>query len=494
MADPTGADNQLYFGPTPKHIDGQSPILDSTVDVEASLAVDDQSPFVINDSFLADIVRSSVNPYLVLDANGRIRFLTDTIVEITGYTAEECLGRDALDFVVPKDHELVATAIGQQLAQRAADKSWTGPAIPVHLIAKDGSIKACQMLGVGTPSANFQAVIVRITHAESASKLDAAIAAMATSEDLVETLRLLTDVLYSQLAGTSSCVFLSWDGHGFDSVIPLNDQLPRALLDEGVQNPSLPWRECIRSATFQYATLNDLPEEMAEVAQQAGYLASWSFPIPLVGRPSVLTLWRPYLGSPSTHQLHAVNRVLRLMSVAWESHQARESLRRQAYTDTLTGLANRRGLTEHFDSLAPSDIPNEPIGFLYCDIDNFKLINDSFGHVVGDEVLRIVANRLTAEVRSSDLVARIGGDEFAMVCRGADLSQMQQLAERVVQTFASQLHVDGHNIEVTLSMGVTATVFRNVRVNSEAFIRSADQALLSAKAAGKGGWRTATYP
>lgn len=464
----------------------------STISSPSSPGIDYASSAEIDDAFLANIVRSSVNPYLVLDAEGRILFITETISEITGYAPDECIGQPGLDFVVPKDHDLVATAIAQQRSQTTADKSWTGPAIPVHLIAKDGSIKACQMLGVGAPVTGFEGVVVRITHTESASKLDTAIAAMATSDHLDETLRLLADVLYSQLAGAYGCIFLSWNGHSFDETIQLGDAITGVLTPEAHQGTALPWRQCARSGTFQYTTIEDLPSEIADAAGDAGFVCCWSFPIPLSGNPSVLTLWRPYLGNPSTHHLHAVNRILRLMSVAWESHRARNALRRQAYTDMLTGLANRRGLIEYFEALPP--ITDEAIGFLYCDIDDFKVINDTYGHVVGDEVLQIVANRISAEVRSSDLVARIGGDEFTVVCRGADLEQMQLLAQRVLQTFLSPLHIDGRQLNASLSIGITSTTLRNRQLNADGLIRSADRALMAAKGAGKGMWRTASYP
>jgi diguanylate cyclase (GGDEF)-like protein/PAS domain S-box-containing protein len=134
-----------------------------------------------------------------------------------------------------------------------------------------------------------------------------------------------------------------------------------------------------------------------------------------------------------------------------------EELEAQALADPLTGIANRRHLEEHlnraFDQLRRVE---RPFGVLYVDLDDFKRVNDRFGHEVGDRVLRMVAKTLAANLRAADLAARLGGEEFVAVIALADRVSLLAMAERFRQLLrCSWLDVDGERVAVTASIGVT---------------------------------------
>lgn len=126
-------------------------------------------------------------------------------------------------------------------------------------------------------------------------------------------------------------------------------------------------------------------------------------------------------------------------------------LERRAHSDVLTGLANRAGL---WSELERRDGDPDDTTVLFIDLDGFKPINDSFGHTAGDEVLRIVADRLSRIVRAGDIVARMGGDEFVIVARGFDDPDADAFGARVRRSIQEPMFVHGNAIEISAAIGV----------------------------------------
>lgn len=158
-----------------------------------------------------------------------------------------------------------------------------------------------------------------------------------------------------------------------------------------------------------------------------------------------------------------------------------------AITDQLTGLFNRRYMSRHLGTLISSaQTTGKPVSFLILDIDYFKHINDTYGHDVGDEVLREFAGRISANVRGIDLACRFGGEEFVVVMPDTDLTFAYMVAERLRQAVADipfTIGVAPGQLSVTISVGVTAT--EGATDTSEALLRRADQALYRAKRDGR---------
>ena len=162
----------------------------------------------------------------------------------------------------------------------------------------------------------------------------------------------------------------------------------------------------------------------------------------------------------------------------------REELTRHASRDALTGVANRRALYQHLDSVTiGSGDAGGAISVLFCDLDGFKSVNDRFGHAVGDEVLIVVAQRLRAAVREGDLLARLGGDEFVFVT--ADAAAVE-LATRLTAVVATPIQVHGHIFRLTASIGIAD--LRGRQVESRQLIHEADVAMYHAKRSGGNAW------
>ena len=159
-------------------------------------------------------------------------------------------------------------------------------------------------------------------------------------------------------------------------------------------------------------------------------------------------------------------------------------LLQRAFHDALTGLANRELLAnrfEHAQAVRARDARD--LAVMVIDIDDFKRINDTLGHTVGDEVLRGVAARLRAVVRPQDTVARLGGDEFAVLLDGATATVTTEVGERVLAMFRRPVDADGNEVHVTASVGVAA--IETDEVTWTEALQQADIAMYDAKNSGK---------
>ena len=149
--------------------------------------------------------------------------------------------------------------------------------------------------------------------------------------------------------------------------------------------------------------------------------------------------------------------------------------RRMAHEDPLTGLPNRRAFDGALDSAVAS---GGAFSVLLVDVDRFKQINDTFGHTVGDEVLRAIAAQTRASVRSSDTLARIGGDELALVARGATASGALRLAAALHEAVASVRPVEGAD---PVALTISCTTYPEDGGDRDALLRAADHRLHEVK-------------
>jgi diguanylate cyclase (GGDEF)-like protein/PAS domain S-box-containing protein len=169
-----------------------------------------------------------------------------------------------------------------------------------------------------------------------------------------------------------------------------------------------------------------------------------------------------------------------------ERRALEERLRHQAFHDPLTGLANRTLFGQRLDdALATAD--EQALAILFLDLDDFKTINDSLGHEAGDELLRIVARRITSVLRTEDLASRQGGDEFAvLLCDIADERAALVVAQRLAEVLEPELELAGRSLSVRASIGL---VMAQAGANADELLRNADMAMYSAKGHAKGGIR-----
>jgi len=171
-----------------------------------------------------------------------------------------------------------------------------------------------------------------------------------------------------------------------------------------------------------------------------------------------------------------------------ETVEAHKRIEELAYTDALTGLPNRVMLAERMEfSLAMSQRHETPFALLFLDLDRFKQINDSLGHMQGDRVLVEVAGRLLTCVRQVDTVARLGGDEFVILLTQTDARGAETIARRVIEVLGLPFDLDGMSFSVTASIGIAMYPTDGESMND--LIKNADAAMYRVKERGRAGFR-----
>lgn len=167
-----------------------------------------------------------------------------------------------------------------------------------------------------------------------------------------------------------------------------------------------------------------------------------------------------------------------------ERKETEERVRWLAHFDPLTGLPNRTLL--HIRSnlaISLAQRRHEPLALMFLDLDNFKNVNDSLGHGVGDDLLKQFAERLSTSIRDQDTISRLGGDEFVLILPGTDTDGAAYLAERLLNIAARQYTIERHEINLTVSIGIA--IYPTDGTDFDTLWRSADAAMYRAKQSGR---------
>ena len=188
-----------------------------------------------------------------------------------------------------------------------------------------------------------------------------------------------------------------------------------------------------------------------------------------------------------TAELAGANTLLQAEIV--ERRQAEARVHHMAYHDSLTGLPNRALLADRLDrAMMAAQRSDRKLAVMFLDLDRFKTINDSLGHLTGDYLLKEVANRLCRAVRASDTVARLGGDEFVVLVPGIrEASECNQVAEKIIDALASPIPFEGRMLHITPSIGIC--IYPDDGGDVETLMRHADAAMYHAKASGRNNYQ-----
>jgi diguanylate cyclase (GGDEF)-like protein len=175
--------------------------------------------------------------------------------------------------------------------------------------------------------------------------------------------------------------------------------------------------------------------------------------------------------------------------------EAEARLRDLATRDVLTGLANRALFSDRLRQAAARQRRHaQGLAVLFCDLDGFKPVNDAFGHATGDRVLVEVAERLERVTRDADTVARVGGDEFVIVCDGvAESGELAELAERILGVVNEPITFVDPPVRVGISIGIGVAPPDATDVDADRLLSTADSAMYRAKARGGNGYRVVAY-
>lgn len=168
-----------------------------------------------------------------------------------------------------------------------------------------------------------------------------------------------------------------------------------------------------------------------------------------------------------------------------ERKKYEEKIQQMAFHDSLTGLPNRKLFSDRLGIvLAQAKRNKKKVGIVMLDLDNFKDVNDTLGHDVGDILLKAVAERLSGTLRKSDTVARFGGDEFVLIFPDMEvIEEAIQVVQKIIDRFNKPFLIDTHQLVVTTSIGIA--VYPNDGMDEEILMKNADIAMYQAKQAGR---------
>jgi diguanylate cyclase (GGDEF)-like protein len=221
-----------------------------------------------------------------------------------------------------------------------------------------------------------------------------------------------------------------------------------------------------------------------ELAASASLGHCWSNPIksPDGDVLGTLAFYGPQPREPLPEHLEMLDEWARVAGIAIERHRTLERLVHDAHHDGLTGLLNRRAIFEALEQAIVRAGAESELALLFIDLDGLKALNDTLGHDRADEMLREVAERLSASVRDNDFVGRFGGDEFIVIAEGIDEEQAGELSLRLLDAISEPLP-GLEQISVTASIGIAQ--LHSSSVDAREAIRQADGAMYAAKRAGR---------
>ncbi|WP_210413671.1 EAL domain-containing protein [Leptospira ilyithenensis] len=227
------------------------------------------------------------------------------------------------------------------------------------------------------------------------------------------------------------------------------------------------------------------------IAEQNRIRAAWSKPIlnssgKILG---VVSLYRTKTGLPGVQEKNIMKQMANFAAIAIEYKRKNKLLKLRANFDSLTSLANRYQFGEKIkSSMARSQKKGLLLGIVLIDIDNFKDINDSLGHSFGDDVLKFVSGKLKNLVGENDTVARMGGDEFALLINDVlSIEAIQPLMEKIVRSVSEPIPIQNREFNITCSAGVS--FFPSDAEEEHTLLRFADSAMYKAKETGKNQYR-----
>jgi diguanylate cyclase (GGDEF)-like protein/PAS domain S-box-containing protein len=458
---------------------------------------------------LTAILRSLGDGLCALDSEGRLLFINPQGEHLLGWTEQELVGRDLLATVATSDAAEAAASlsalVGAGQTYRNEDDSFVckdGSRLPVSYVvtplATQGRLSGAVLVFRDMTMRKQQlAAQTQLVRRESLLRLARRFAAESDPEQV------LTDLLDEAVAvlGCQDGTLTRWDAVK-SVLVPVRNTVPNAdeytviEVGSGVSGRAIEQRAPVLQNDYQRHSGNQT------LAAEAGVQASVAVPLlhegRLLGALSVNTYdpTRKFtdedaevlelLAGLASAVLANLERTVELAEANRELMHARDEAQRQALHDSLTGLPNRILLRDRLQqAILIGDREKSGVALLIMDLDRFKDVNDTLGHHTGDELLQQVGVRLRSALRASDTVARMGGDEFAVVLPMAGyLEVAASVAQALVKTLEEPFVLAGQTVSVGASIGIA--MYPEHGTDVKTLLRHADVAMYVAKRTSSG--------
>jgi diguanylate cyclase (GGDEF)-like protein/PAS domain S-box-containing protein len=399
------------------------------------------------------LVRHSSDGLVVIDDAGVITFASPAAEEMLGYETGAVIGLNAFDLVHPEDQ---VTALEGFASTMSASDSRALPQL-LRLRKADGSWHQTELIGQNVlDDEHLGGLLLNIRDVSESMRTEAALRASEERHRMI--VELANEGIWSvDAAGRTTFA----------------NRAMAEMLETTVT-------DLLSSTLFEF-----LGEEHAPSSESQREIPSGEYEVRLVTRFGN-SLWARISTSP-IYDASCYVGAIALVTDVTERRQLEHSLAVAARRDPLTGVANR---LELFERLSVTLSGGDLVTALYVDLDEFKHVNDTHGHAIGDGVLNAAAARLCGSVRSIDLVARMGGDEFVVVTDGIDNPDSAlTLGHRICDSLGEEFHVGALNVQIGASVGIAFARGGE----PDTLLTRADEAMYRAKRAGRGRVELASF-
>ena len=397
--------------------------------------------------------------------DGVIGYVSPAMERLLGWRPEDIVGRPVSSFVHPDD---VTRGVAHVACSR--DRTDSPGSAVFRVLRADGTwVPIAMWAGRGALGGERGLFIAVCRLAVAQGEESDLLVRLLEGDRLHLVVQRVLDRLFWSVRGSQ--IAIAWPDEGGRQ--HLSTGLPPALC--GLDDTG-PWADAQVSArSVMRGDLSGLDETTRTLAAAHGRGGYWIEPVPSPGgEAATITLWTEPGVDPRHHQ-YAMRRTRHALEVALQFAAQWRTLDHAASHDPLTGLPNRKAL---LDAMGRRDRG----ALLYCDLDRFKPVNDELGHAAGDELLALVAQRLRSCVRAGDVVARIGGDEFIVLCHAIDREETEVITTRILDAVHRPFALGHRTVDIGVSIGVA---FETHQVDDASLI-AADHALYAAKSAGRG--------
>ncbi|CAN5534617.1 hypothetical protein BH10ACT1_BH10ACT1_26680 [soil metagenome] len=437
------------------------------------------------EAWATSLLRGATDLIMVCDRLGNLAYVSPSSVRILDREPASMMGRPITDFVHPDD--LIAAPGSTPGVDRLLG---TGPGRqpPVRFGHLDGSWRRLRLSRAVGEGASDHSILFtgrdlseEEGFADLLSEQTVLLERIARGAPVTDTLRALDHLASRRLVDADLTVGFFDPTGAFVSEAPSVDPDLIGILERTgiVRPPGHP----SRSQPGPVFRRNEGWDSVLRAASSGRYATAWV--ADLVAADGVVSgrvaLLRRHAGDLTTDETDLFGLVVDLATIAVERHDLQARLAHGALHDELTGLPNRRDLLIRLREMFAS--PESVGGLLFVDLDRFKLINDSLGHDAGDQLLQEVALRFRRTLRPHDIVARVGGDEFVVLCPDLDtVDAVARVADRLTATLAEPIDLPGGRVVVSSSIGV---VHVTGEAEPTAVLQDADLAMYEAKQRGR---------
>ena len=393
--------------------------------------------------------------------DGDLRFVgaNRNLCRALGREAEDLLGTPGLELIAPADRDRAGLILG--IAQHQG--AMAGMA-PFDLLCADGAVLTIQVTGLDLLIGEDRVLVIVGRPAYETIAIGLVLDRLLANEELDRVLEPLLDLFAWRQAGSGVAITWTIDG----SMGSVSTSLPEELTGMADLDVNSAWATSLALGEGVHGSVDDLLDtDGQELARDLGFGQIWVEPVTTTSAApdAVITVLTAVGGySPLVHRF-GVDESKRYLSVVLRWHDGLRQLEDAARRDELTGLANRRAFFDVLTSTAAGG------AILFADLDGFKAVNDRWGHPVGDAVLSEMGRRLVASVDAAVCVARVGGDEFAVILVEASADEAADTAERIRRACAEPIDVDG----ITISLGISVGVSHSATDLGDAALHAADR-------------------